>query len=421
MNAFGKRIQAIAFGGLVFLASAGSAISGTVHGTVTNGTTGKPAAGVQLILLQLQGSMQPVANAKSDSQGQYTIDNAGIGAQPMLLRAVYNDINFHQPVPPGTSQVDITVYEPTRDANAIAIASRIVVFQPNGATLTVGEEYSVQNNSQPPKAYFLPAGNFDFQLPAEAKLQQVAAAGTAGMPVMQAPIEKNRGRYAIAYAFRPGQSTVRLSYEIPYPGNTANVQVASPYAAARLLVVAPPSVQITGAGLQPSGQEQGMSIYARDNLAANTPVNVSVSGTAPPPSEASGGGAQGGDNGGPDGGAAANIQVIPGRLDALKWPMIGGFALLFALGAYWLSRKQVVTVPVAVSPQGAAAVVTSPTQGNATPGLKEMDAQVGTSLDALKERLFRLELRRQAGTISEQEYAQERARAEQVLRDLLRG
>jgi hypothetical protein len=50
-----------------------------------------------------------------------------------------------------------------------------------------------------------------------------------------------------------------------------------------------------------------------------------------------------------------------------------------------------------------------------------VDAVIGTSLDALKERLFRLELRHQAGTISEEEYAQERARAEKVLRDLVRG
>jgi hypothetical protein len=53
--------------------------------------------------------------------------------------------------------------------------------------------------------------------------------------------------------------------------------------------------------------------------------------------------------------------------------------------------------------------------------LADVDAIIGTSLDALKERLFRLELRHQAGTISEEEYAQERARAEKVLRDLVRG
>jgi hypothetical protein len=53
--------------------------------------------------------------------------------------------------------------------------------------------------------------------------------------------------------------------------------------------------------------------------------------------------------------------------------------------------------------------------------LSDVDAAVGTSLDALKERLFRLELRHQAGTITEEDYAQERAKAEKVLRDMLRG
>ena len=52
---------------------------------------------------------------------------------------------------------------------------------------------------------------------------------------------------------------------------------------------------------------------------------------------------------------------------------------------------------------------------------KELDVAIGTSLDGLKERLFRLELRRQAGTISEEEYALERASTEKVLRDLVRG
>jgi hypothetical protein len=57
----------------------------------------------------------------------------------------------------------------------------------------------------------------------------------------------------------------------------------------------------------------------------------------------------------------------------------------------------------------------------APPALADVDAAVGVSLDSLKDQMFRLELRRQAGTISEEEYARERARAEKVLRDLVRG
>jgi hypothetical protein len=55
------------------------------------------------------------------------------------------------------------------------------------------------------------------------------------------------------------------------------------------------------------------------------------------------------------------------------------------------------------------------------PLASEIDRDVEQSLDGLKDRLFRLELRRQAGTISEEEYAQERARTEQILRELVRG
>src|SRR3979490_3626346 len=85
--------------------------AGPVHGTVNNGTTGKPAAGVEVILIQLQGVMQPVANSKSDAKGEFTFDNPGLGAQPMLVRAVYHGVNFHQPVPPGSSNGQVNILD----------------------------------------------------------------------------------------------------------------------------------------------------------------------------------------------------------------------------------------------------------------------------------------------------------------------
>jgi hypothetical protein len=39
----------------------------------------------------------------------------------------------------------------------------------------------------------------------------------------------------------------------------------------------------------------------------------------------------------------------------------------------------------------------------------------------LKEQIFKLELRRQAGTISEDDYLSEKARIDQLLRDLVQG
>jgi hypothetical protein len=402
----------------VLVLLAGSACGGVLHGKVKNGTTGTAAGGVEVILIQLQGGMQPVANSKTDAQGQFSFDNPSLGAQPMLVRAVYKGINFHQPVPPGRSDVEVSIFEPSKDPKTISVSSRIVFFQPNGDTLTVAEEYSIQNNSQPPQAYFRTDGNFEFVIPENAKLQQIAASGPTGMPVVQAPIDKKKGKYGIAYAFRPGQNTVRYSYEIPYPGDTTTVRVATIYPSARLLVVASPSMQINGEGLQSGGQEQGMSVYGRENVPANNVMAVNVSGTAPP-LQSGGPDSSGGGQGTPDAQAAApaaNIQSIPGRLDVLKWPLIAGFVGIFALGAMLLARKPVVAVAGGVPvPNAPIAPVPVP------PSLSQVDAAVGTSLDALKDQMFRLELRRQAGTISEEEYARERARAEKVLRDLVRG
>ena len=429
-------------GALVLAPLAAIAEAGTVRGTVVNGTTGKPAAGIELALIQLQGGMQEVAHSKSGAQGEFTFDNPAIGGQPMLIRALYQGVNFHHALPPGSTTAQVDIYETSKDAKTINVPSHVVIFKPNGATMIVGEEYQIENKSQPPMAFYKTDGSFDFALPEKGQLRQVTAAGPAGMPVVQVPINKRNNHYSIAFAFRPGDNSVRYSYELPYPGNLATVKISTVYPGGRLLVAASPSVQVSGDGLALGSQEQGMNIYGRDDVPAGTLIAVNVSGTAPPDANAGvdqgqqGGQGRDAQQGGAESAAGASIQAVPGRLDGLKWYLIAGFAVLFAMGAILLGRKPVVAVaggalveaevasprqqksiaaPAALGP----AVTVAPTNGAAS--LAEVDAAIGTSLDALKERLFRLELRHQAGTISEAEYAQERARAEKVLRDLVRG
>jgi hypothetical protein len=130
------------------------------------------------------------------------------------------------------------------------------------------------------------------------------------------------------------------------------------------------------------------------------------------------------------GDAAAAIQSVPGRLDSLKWPLIGGFCVLFILAAILLARKPVAVTVVAPEstsaasvskPQAARPATEKPSSTASNGDLASIDRETNNSLDALKDQLFRLELRRQAGTISDEEYSRERAKAEQVLRDLVRG
>jgi hypothetical protein len=451
---------------LAFLLCAPASRAGTVSGTVRNGTTGQLAANVEVILIQLQGGMTPVATTKTDSAGHFSFDNAGLGQAPMLLRAVYKGVFYHEPVPPGKATADIDVFEPTSKPSAISVSARAIILQPSTGSLLVGEEYSIQNATHPPLAFYRDDGDFLFSIPADAQFHEASAAGASGMPVIQHAIDKGKGVSAIAFAFRPGDSDVRISYNIPYNDNHATFRVTSLYASGRVAIFAPPTVQVSAEGFAPAGSDQGFSVYLRENVPAGAAFNVSASGTAPPPPAAS---QSGGDAGGGDAGQSpadntqnpsvnsrvetsgaeiptASLTTFPARIDGIKWILVSGFASLFLVGFAYLWLRPAAPAVAAGAPLGPAAAApaansaatskasvlraaassppvaapAAPAVAAADAALSEVDQAIQSTLATLKEALFRLELRRQSGGLAEEEYARERSRLEKVLRDLVR-
>jgi hypothetical protein len=441
MKAIRRRIlPTIALG---FLATATAAYAGTLSGTVINRTTGKPTPDIDLTLLSPTQGMREVGSAKSDAQGRFAVTNGAIGMAPILIRATFHDVSFNTFVPPGRPDVEVEIYDISKDPKTIHVASHIVIFEPHGDKLIGAEEYEITNDSQPPAAYFRTEGNFDFGIPEDGAIGQVTTtAGSMGMPVNQASIEKGKGHFAIAYAFRPGPTNVRLSYQLPYGTASATVKLPATYADVKMLVVAPPGVTIKGDGLTAAGQEQGMMVYTHDPLPAKGVLSVSVLGQGSP--VAADGGAQ--DQGGQqaqEGNSRTGPEVIaaPSRLDDFKWPkwyIVVGLAVLFAMSGFLLTRKQVVVVegsgadeaptakpdkPSKHKKSHAASVVgNGPSSSASVASLTAaVNNHVNTSMDALKDQILRLELRRQAGTISENEYVREKAQVDQQLRDLVKG
>src|SRR2546423_14619174 len=82
----------------------------TITGTATNGTTSKPAAGADVILLKLEGGMSEEARTKTDAQGRYKI-TAENGGSPHVLRVMHQNVSYNQPLPPGTGAKDVTEYD----------------------------------------------------------------------------------------------------------------------------------------------------------------------------------------------------------------------------------------------------------------------------------------------------------------------
>ena len=452
---------------LAALAFASPASAGTLTGTVHNGTTGKPVPHQSVVLLSPMAGMQEITAVNTDAQGHFQIDAPEIGQGPLLLRVPYEKVNYHQAATPASNTVDVTVYEATAPASAVHVTTRTIIFQPNGPQLLVGEEFVVANNTNPPATYANVKGTFQFALPDGAKLGAVNVTAPGGLPTQQGTIDVSKNRYAIDYALKPGETNIRVSYDLPYEGDHAAVRPLIIEPVERVMIAAPAGVQISGDGFSPAGSEQGFTLLTRDNLPAGASFNVALSGASrladQPPS---GGGQSGAQNSGGSAPAGANVQVISPRLSSFQWIILGGMGLFFLAGFFFLMRQPaaagqplsaasvagVAALPPPVAPQkksrresaapparpdeGRAALSRpapvaadpdvdinprSPSHNSAASVLQAADQGAKMNLETLKDTLFRLELRRQAGTISDEDYARERARIEAYLRDLVRG
>ena len=416
--------------------------AGTLSGTVKNGTTGKALAHQSVTLLSVRSGMEELISVETGSDGRFEFNRPEIGQGPLLVRVTFQNVGYFQAAPPGRDTVDITVFDSSAPASAVHIASRTIIFQPNGPRLLVGEDFTVENNTNPPATYANSRGTFEFGVPDRAQLSQVSATGPGGMPLTQGTMDKGKNRYAVDFAIKPGETNFRVAYDLPYNGDRASVAPVILAPVPRVMIAAPVGVQIVGDGFTPAGVDQGFTLLTRDTVSPGVPLSISLSGAATV--QAQGQPSGGGQPAGPDAGTSAPageaIQVISPRLSSFQWIVLGGMGLFFLAGFFFLMRQPAAAGPHPPLPSAAGtaslhAPVATPertarprdigTAPAATPSasavLAEADRGARMNLEELKDTLFRLELRRQAGTISEADYARERARIEIVIRDLVRG
>jgi hypothetical protein len=151
-------------------------------------------------------------------------------------------------------------------------------------------------------------------------------------------------------------------------------------------------------------------------------ISFSISGTGSFPREdqsaqgdnGPGPGAQSNQPGSQPGGGIGTPINTPDPLSKYKWWILGGLALLLAAIAAFLLRKPTVGgmgVPAGGAVTGIPAAQITPT----TPAGKN-----AALLNALKEELFALESERIAGTLPQEEYAEQKAALEIVLKRALK-
>ena len=108
----------------------------TLTGTVKNSTTNKPAAGDEVVLLKLSQGMEEAGRTKTDAQGHFSfkLDDA---QSPHLVRAIHQDVPYHRMAPPGTTSVELEVFDVGKKIDGIEVIADIMRIQAEQGQLEV--------------------------------------------------------------------------------------------------------------------------------------------------------------------------------------------------------------------------------------------------------------------------------------------
>jgi hypothetical protein len=407
---------------LVLLSLIAVASAETLTGTVKNGTTGKPAAGDDVVLLKLGQGMEEGGRTKTDAKGSFSfkLDDQG----PHLIRAIHEGTTYHSMAPPGSTSVEIEVYDVAKKVDGLSVTADVMRFQAQGNELQGIRLFAVDNQSKPPMTQ-LNDQNFEFYLPDGATLDTGLAMTAGGKPITSAPVpEKEKNKYFFLFPLRPGTTQFQVVFHMAYSGELS-LDPKPLYAAQHFVVVLPKTMQFSANGgaafqsMQDPSQADAV-VQVASNTQVGQPLGFKISGTgvlAESGGDQGGGGQTSGGGPGaqtsrPGGGLGPPIDA-PDPLEKYQLWLLGGFVVALVIGGIYIVRRSKSLPP----PDYAAADIELPTAPAPARAAKAAPAggRSGLLLEALKEELFELELEHKQGRISQQEYDKAKAALDQTL------
>src|SRR5580700_7591589 len=219
----------------------------TLTGTVKNSTTNKPAAGDDVVLLKLGQGMEEAGRTKADAQGHFSfkLDDA---QSPHLVRAIHQDVTYHRTAPPGTTSVELEVFDVGKKIDGIQVVADILRVESAQGQLEIVREFGVQNTSNPPRTQ-MSEHNLEFYIPDGAHIIEDSGSATTenGNPLKTAPVpEGEKNRYSFIFPLRPGLTRFEVAYQLAYTGS-ANLDPKSVYPLEHFVVMLPKTMQFTPA------------------------------------------------------------------------------------------------------------------------------------------------------------------------------
>lgn len=316
---------------LLFLTACASAFA-AVSGTVTNGTTGKPQAGVEIGLMGMsQNGMDPLGTTRTGADGTFTLPADLKG--PALLQANWQGVGYNQVISPGapSTGIAVNVFDSSKTPGEAKVSQHLVLFEPGADKLSISETYFYKNDGK--TTFHDPAkGTLQFFLPPAAKGEvQVRATAPGGVPLDRSADKAGKpDTYKVDFAIKPGETRIDLVYALPFsPGDAFASKLLNTDGPTRL--IAPQGVTLEGDDVTSMGQEPQTKAAIYQVKGAAYSVKIQGTGSLRQAAEAAGQPAEG--EGGP-----GIEQILPPIYDH-RWVLLGLGLGILAIGFVLLYRR----------------------------------------------------------------------------------
>ena len=369
--------------------------TGTITGTIVNGTTGQPVpnTAVELGIFDETALLNTVKTT-TDATGAFRFTDLPTAANVLYIARGWlgSETNVYSTAPAqfaagqSTLSLPLKVYETTTDGSGVTADRVHFIIEIAGGQIFVTEVlvFSLSGN----KAFTGDGtGVLRFGLPAGAENLEINDGELGGR---YAPIP---GGFADLLPLSPGTASrqIMYRYDIPYLQEAVDLTRAIPYPAANVnALIADVGAQVTSDQLQNMGARatQGGNFIslAGQNLLANQPITLKLRGLPV---------------GGPDDASAASAPPPATNDKAILLILIGGIGLLAAL---------MVALPLMRRPSPQAA-------GHSTAAT----AEGALGQDDLIDALARLDIAYRAGEMAESTYREQRMRLKAQLLDVARA
>jgi len=328
----------------VMLIGTGLGTAADLRGRVSNGTTKKPSAGDDVVLLTIsQEGMTESARATTDRSGYFKLPVADAQASH-VVRVVHQGITYHRMADQAGRALAVEVYDVADKLDGVFAVMDVQRFEATDETLEIKQLVTIRNDSNPPRTLMNDRA-FEIQLPPEAHVQSGLVQLEDEPPLKQQPVAgEQAGQFYFVFPLRPGDTRFAVIYQLPYTGAAViEPKIRNPLE--QFVIMLPRSIKFEP---KAPGIFQPRSDITPDHVEGTRPVMLGqtlafrISGTGTleelqgrrkqdqeartAPKER------------PGGGLGPPIDA-PDPLQQYRWQILAGLAVLAIAGAVYVNRR----------------------------------------------------------------------------------